>query len=800
MLFVSGPAGVGRTSVLAAVERLALGASMRVGTGLAARIDGAWPFAPVLEALADLSRRHPALLDGLDDVLREEIERALSGRHSDWDGRGSHQRLFVASAELLHLAAAGAGAVLVVDDAHEADEASLRLLHFLARATVSERVAVVLGHRPVADGVLAEVRNSLLARGNAATLDLRPLAPADALALARRSAPSAPVPTLQAVVEASGGLPFGVVQGARTVAADPSAPPGRALLPAVLAPDVLRPMAAVAVLGASFDTDEFVALTGLRDDEAYAVLAAAQTGRLIHRTDSGFSFGHALQREALLERWTGPGGRRGAHLTAARALERLGRSPGRIGHHLVQAGQVAAAVPWVLRAAETQAALGAYRDALATLDDVRGAATGDQAARLLALRADLLGACGDLGALEAYREALTAARDDDGRARIRTRLARMAAQHGDLETAGLAIDDLPLDGGSNDGELLVERGRLALFRGDIRAAAEAAAEARRRLTLGRAVDNRLFDLVTLQGLLAHHRGEWFPRLRAELRTGVQRPDLAVQLFDSHLCVAEYLLYGPTPYDEVLALAADLRRTAERAGALRAVAFAVALRGEAALLKGDLDLAETELTEAADLHRSLEFPGGEAVSLQRLAELHLHRGNRAAAMPLLQRALHLARWSIVPQCLLPRIYGTMMDAAPDSAAAFAVIERAEATLAPDEQCLFCSIMLSVPAARACADVGDLDGARRFLAMAETAEARWEGTAWGASVLEARAALVRAEGDDPTADRLLAAAAVVFDGFGQPLDAERCRAAFTAALVPAPRRAAAEGRPSALAPGR
>jgi hypothetical protein len=62
---------------------------------------------------------------------------------------------------------------------------------------------------------------------------------------------------------------------------------------------------------------------------------------------------------------------------------------------------------------------------------------------------------------------------------------------------------------------------------------------------------------------------------------MSRPDLAVGIFDSHLSVAEYLLYGPTPYDDVLRLGSELRATAERAGVLRAVAFATALRGEAA---------------------------------------------------------------------------------------------------------------------------------------------------------------------------------------------------------------------------
>ena len=44
-----------------------------------------------------------------------------------------------------------------------------------------------------------------------------------------------------------------------------------------------------------------------------------------------------------------------------------------------------------------------------------------------------------------------------------------------------------------------------------------------------------------------------------------RPYLANAVFDGHLCVAEYLLYGPVPYSEVLALADSLRATATRAG-------------------------------------------------------------------------------------------------------------------------------------------------------------------------------------------------------------------------------------------
>ena len=129
-LFVSGPAGIGKTAVLRWLDRQAEERGLRVGVGTAAAIDGAWPYAPVLEALADLCRRHPALLDGLADEYRAEIERALRGTSAEWSGESRHQRLFVSAAELLRLASCGSGAVLVVDDAHDADEASLRLLHY----------------------------------------------------------------------------------------------------------------------------------------------------------------------------------------------------------------------------------------------------------------------------------------------------------------------------------------------------------------------------------------------------------------------------------------------------------------------------------------------------------------------------------------------------------------------------------------------------------------------------------------------------------------------------------------------
>ena len=137
----------------------------------------------------------------------------------------------------------------------------------------------------------------------------------------------------------------------------------------------------------------------------------------------------------------------------------------------------------------------------------------------------------------------------------------------------------------------------------------------------------------------------------ELRRTQGKQQLATALFDAHLCVAEYLLYGPVPYDEVIDDAEELRAARDRAGALRGVAFAAALIGEAALLKGDLERAERELAEAVDLHRDIDAPAGEAHSLQRLAEVRLAQGDRAEARRLLQRPCPSrgGRWSRTTCC-------------------------------------------------------------------------------------------------------------------------------------------------------
>ena len=74
----------------------------------------------------------------------------------------------------------------------------------------------------------------------------------------------------------------------------------------------------------------------------------ALAARLVEPTAVGYRFRHGLVRDALLEDLA-PHRRRRIHRDAADRLAELGASPARIGHHLLHAGEPAAAVPHLLR-------------------------------------------------------------------------------------------------------------------------------------------------------------------------------------------------------------------------------------------------------------------------------------------------------------------------------------------------------------------------------------------------------------------------------------------------------------------
>jgi DNA-binding winged helix-turn-helix (wHTH) protein/tetratricopeptide (TPR) repeat protein len=679
-----------------------------LAVGLSAPVPGSrGPYMCVAEALSEMAQRHPGVLAAIAAGCRAELERAFDGQPPS-----TRQRWFMAVREFLVTAAGQAGAVLLIDDVHLAPAEALTLIDDAARLTRSHPLAVIIAQRS----------------------DARARPRFDVVELADGDQPPA---GQHAIVD----------------------------LPAELA-EVLR---RVAQIGDRFDRLEFTAATGRDPRAAGQLLDQARDCGAICVESGGYRFAELAVAAQLAAQVTSAQ-RATVRTEIATRLADLGGTPARIADLLLAAGEPAMAVPYVLAAAPIAAASGFHAQVLGWTRAVRGHVDGQAEAALLSLRADALAAVGDHAAVPAYRKALAAA-DLDQVPSLRARLARAALLGGDIGSAEEALAGLEPSGGPDDGAILLARGMLAYFAGDLDGA-DAAVQAARTIALAPGAPNRLLDVITLQGMIAHNRGEWFDRLRRELRATSENPQLAATVFDSHLCVAEYLLYGPTPYAEVLALTRQLREQAEQAGVRRGVAFAVTVAGEAALLAGDLDAARADLLEALALHVEMAADTGTAHTLQRLAEVELAAGDRPAAERLLRRALPLARWSPLARHLLQRIYGTLIAAAPDKVAALTVVDEAAGTLDEPFTCVFCQVMIAVPASIACVEGGRLDEARTWLDQARKSAAAWQGTAWQGAVAEARAHLARAEGDDAAAGRLLAEAMELFTIAGQPLDAQRC----------------------------
>jgi ATP/maltotriose-dependent transcriptional regulator MalT len=115
---------------------------------------------------------------------------------------------------------------------------------------------------------------------------------------------------------------------------------------------------------------------------------------------------------------------------------------------------------------------------------------------------------------------------------------------------------------------------------------------------------------------------------------------------------------------------------------------------------------------------------------------------------------------------------MITAADDPESALAIVRQAEEALGPSDACRFCTVMIAVPSAIACAHAGEFEEAHRYLESAQQSCANWIGTAWPAAVSEARAHVAAAEGDTDQGAQYFDEAAALFTRAGQPRAAARC----------------------------
>jgi DNA-binding CsgD family transcriptional regulator/tetratricopeptide (TPR) repeat protein len=382
VMLVSGAAGIGKTTLVEAATSAARAGGAVVLTGHAVQLnEAAFPYAAVTEAVRGLRRSLgddalTALLGGGHDVLERlvpELGVTGAGTAPSW-GQG---QLFEAVLHLLGALAAERPVVLVAEDLHWADQATLDLLNFLARNLAAAPVVVVGTARqelpprhPLRAWTAELVRLPHVRAVTLAPLDRSGIRE---LLRSRHGAP-VPAPLVDEIHRRSDGNPFYAVELFGAAGDIDAAGRGRAL-PATLHAtararvDTLDPatvgmLEVMAVAGPRVAHDVLAEVAGDDEPALLAAIRQAVDHHVVVVEDAGYRFRHAAFAEAL-EADLLPPQRRRLHRAYAEVFDRRpdGTDPARATEraaHWLAAGEpqpALAATVVAARQAERQYAL-----------------------------------------------------------------------------------------------------------------------------------------------------------------------------------------------------------------------------------------------------------------------------------------------------------------------------------------------------------------------------------------------------------------------------------------------------------
>jgi DNA-binding CsgD family transcriptional regulator/tetratricopeptide (TPR) repeat protein len=350
LLLVGGEAGVGKTTLTDAFCRRIAGSVPALRTSCDA-LSTPGPLGAVRDLAPALGLRIDQL--SLDSEARDRLFR-----------------------EVLGVFAARPGpTVIVAEDAHWSDGASLELLRFLGRRIGELPVLFIVTYRDDeigADHPLRLVLGDLATAPAVHRISLRPLSEAAVERMASGSGRDATT-----LYRLTGGNPFFVTEALAAESEVVPATVGDAVLARAtrLSPEARAVLDVAAVIGSTIDSDLLFAVAGPVLDEADECIARG----LLRGIGDGLAFCHELAREAILaaipplrrrllharilgvlrENPTSSGGGPGGKSTTGE------RNLAQLAHHAEAAGDRAAVIEFAIAAAEQASALNAHREAAA---------------------------------------------------------------------------------------------------------------------------------------------------------------------------------------------------------------------------------------------------------------------------------------------------------------------------------------------------------------------------------------------------------------------------------------------------
>jgi DNA-binding CsgD family transcriptional regulator len=347
LVVVEGPAGIGKTRLIAEAQALAKQQGFARVRAVGDEPERSLPWG-VVRQMAERSLlryggevRERILAGPAGAALRSLEEVAERGADEVALARTLHKLWWVA-ADL----SSERPLLITVDDAQWADLPSLRFLAYLSRRLGDLSIALIVGTRPVEspDGPLAEL-------ATARTGDHLVPAPLSVEGVRALTGERVAAPVAAALHAASGGNPFfaeqltaELVRGGHDPADPRSAHAVGALAPRTVArvmlarqgPDEAALAAAAAILGARSDPVLAARLAKLDGERAPAAADALRREHVLTDDPTTLEFRHPVLREAVLA-GVAPSVRARLHERAAVALHERGAPAERIAVHLLDA-------------------------------------------------------------------------------------------------------------------------------------------------------------------------------------------------------------------------------------------------------------------------------------------------------------------------------------------------------------------------------------------------------------------------------------------------------------------------------
>lgn len=454
LLALTGEPGIGKTRLAAEVVAAARAAGSAVLVTRGHEEESGLPYGVVVSALraavtadpraaAELPRAWRTELGQLlPDLLPDAGERVLSG------GVAAQTRLYDAVTGLLTAVLAGSPpGLLVIDDAHWVDDASLAVLAYLARRLSGRPLAVLLTWRPGESPTvprLSALLSGAVREGAGTRVDLGRLTREDVRLLCGDAVGD----VAARLYEESEGLPLLVVEYLRALTLDAGASSSAWQLPRSAA-DLLRArvlavsepaqqvLTAASVVGLEFRLDVVRHACGRGEHETAAALQELVDCGLLHELDEpagSYGFTHDKLREVACAA-AGAGRRRRLHRRVAEALLAGGEDQDAlIGTHLRAAGDDQAAARAFATAALRAFAVHAHAEAEAHA--AAALALGPpQPAVLHELWGDVATARGRYAEAAAAYELAAARRSGAALSAVEHKLGELHARTGDHELA-----------------------------------------------------------------------------------------------------------------------------------------------------------------------------------------------------------------------------------------------------------------------------------------------------------------------------------------------------------------------------